>query len=102
MKLEDVEKLHITRVAVNDALLNDKMTLDNAKVYITEPAVYTTSIVEETPEGVVGATGSTGSIEETGSTGATGLAETPEEVIDETLEDVEQGIELPTDEDVEE
>ena len=100
MKLEDVEKLHITRVAVNDALLNDKMTLDNAKVYITEPAVYTTSIVEETPEGVVGATGATGS---TGSTGVTGTTSSVGSTgAPETLKETEQGIELPTEEDVEE
>ena len=89
MNLEDVQKLHITRVAVNDALLSDNMTLDDAKAYITEPVI--SSIVEETLEGATGSTGSTGS---TGATGSTGVPE--------TLKETEQGIELPTEEDVEE
>ena len=101
MNLEDVQKLHITRVAVNDALLNDKMTLDNAKVYITEPVI--SSIVEETLGGSTGSTGATGATSSTGSTGATsstgvtGSTGSPE-----TLKETEQGIELPTDEEVEE
>ena len=107
MKLEDVQKLHITRVAVNDALLNDKMTLDNAKIYITEPVI--SSIVEETLGGSTGATGSTGVTGSTGSTGATGstsstgaTGSTSSTGVPETLKETEQGIELPTEEDVEE
>ena len=84
MNLEKIRGLHITKVAVNNALLNDKMTLDDAKAYVTEAAVDTTSVADETP------------VEEI-------IDETPvEEVIDETPTDVEQGIELPTDEEVEE
>ena len=75
MNLEKIRDLHITKVAVNNALLNDKMTLDDAKAYVTEAAVDTTPVADETPA---------------------------KEVIDETPEEVEQGIELPTDEDVEE
>ena len=84
MNLEKIRDLHITKVAVNNALLNDKMTLDDAKAYVTEAAVDTTPVADETPAKEV-------------------IDETPaKEVIDETPEEVEQGIELPTDEDVEE
>ena len=39
MNKEEVAKLHITRVAVNDALIGGTMTLDQAKPYITEVAI---------------------------------------------------------------
>ena len=107
MNLEDVQKLHITRVAVNDALLSDNMTLDDAKAYITESVI--SSIVEETLEGATGATGSTGSTGATGSTSSTGATgstgstgATGSTGVPETLKETEQGIELPTEEDVEE
>ena len=110
MKLEDVQKLHITRVAVNDALLSDDMTLDDAKVYITEPVI--SSIVEETLGGSTGSTGATGATGSTGSTGSTGVTGATSSVgstgstgstgAPETLKETEQGIELPTDEKIEE
>ena len=101
MNLEDVQKLHITRVAVNDALLSDNMTLDDAKAYITAPVI--SSIVEETLEGATGSTGSTGSTGATGSTSSTGsTGATGSTGVPETLKETEQGIELPTEEDVEE
>ena len=93
MNLEKIRDLHITKVAVNNALLNDKMTLDDAKAYVTEAAVDTTPVADETPAKEV--------IDETPAKEV--IDETPaKEVIDETPEEVEQGIELPTDEDVEE
>ena len=91
MNLEKIRGLHITKVAVNDALLNDKMTLDDAKAYVTEAAVDTTPIADETPTEVVDETPEE-LIDETST----------KEIIDETPAEVEQGIELPTDEDVEE
>ena len=104
MNLEDVQKLHITRVAVNDALLSDNMTLDDAKAYITEPVI--SSIVEETLGGATGSTGSTGATGSTSSTGVTGatssVGSTGSTGAPETLKETEQGIELPTEEDVEE
>ena len=36
---EKLSKLHITKVAVNDMLLKDEMTLDNARAYVTEVAI---------------------------------------------------------------
>ena len=42
MDKKDVAKLHITRVAVNNALISDDMTLDQAKPYITEVVIAST------------------------------------------------------------
>lgn len=39
MKKEDVLKLHITQVAVNDKLINGEMSLDEARAYSTEVAI---------------------------------------------------------------
>lgn len=36
---EKLSKLHITKVAVNDMLLKDEMTLDDARAYVTEVAI---------------------------------------------------------------
>lgn len=91
MNLEKIRGLHITKVAVNNALLNDKMTLDDAKAYVTEAAVDTTSVADETPVKEI--------IDETP---VEVVEEAPIKGVEETPAETEQGIELPTDEEIEE